>query len=101
MSFDNINNFAEKFRLFPYKSAECKSKIFPSSNNLLLINICFNLDLLQPCPRPFPHGPLSAPRTGPHLVGACPSLGTPPAAAIALTLDEVPSANVCLQKGSF
>ena len=55
----------------------------------------------QSCPRPSPNAPLAVPWTGPELLDAGPSLGTPSAAPIALTLDEVPPANVRLQKDSF
>ena len=103
MSFDKINNFFQKFWIFSYIRTECKSQIFPS--NLLLNNICFNLNFLQPCPRPCPwpspNGPLVVPWTGPELLDAGPSLGTPSATPIAFTLDEVPPANVRLQEGSF
>ena len=105
MSFDNINNFAKKFWIFSYIRTECKSQILPSSDNLLLNNIRFNLNFLQPCPwpcpRPSPNAPLAAPWTGPELLDAGPSLGTPSATPIAFTLDEVPPANIRLQKGSF
>ena len=101
MSFDNINNFTKKFWIFSYKRTEFKSQILPSSDNLLFNNIRFNLYLLRLCRRPSPHGPLAAPWTGPELLDAGPSLGTPSAAPIALRLDEVPPANIRLQKGSF